>query len=135
MWPPQGIHWGLLAAWVYLCTLSPCMTAQVMAKQLDPLVDMCVKGLTDSHPKVRWAACQALGQMCTDLGPEMQVCGSASTVFLYCCTAVLPFLPACVLLFAGADGAHGRLEQPQGPSEAALLCVRACGSYAMHVWR
>ena len=23
-------------------------------------------------PQVRWAACQALGQMCTDLGPELQ---------------------------------------------------------------
>ena len=22
--------------------------------------------------QVRWAACQALGQMCTDLGPEIQ---------------------------------------------------------------
>ena len=31
-----------------------------------------VQGLTDQHPKVRWAACQALGQMCTDLGPDLQ---------------------------------------------------------------
>jgi len=46
--------------------------AKVMSKQLGPLVDMCVKGLQDPHPKVRWAACQALGQMCTDLGPDLQ---------------------------------------------------------------
>eukprot|EP00798_Chlamydomonas_sp_ICE-L_P025737 gene25737-11397_t len=45
---------------------------KVMVKELDPLVDMCVKGLADPQAKVRWAACQALGQMCTDLGPEMQ---------------------------------------------------------------
>lgn len=45
---------------------------KVMQKQLAPLTDMCLKGLQDAHPKVRWAACQSLGQMCTDLGPELQ---------------------------------------------------------------
>lgn len=46
--------------------------AKVMLTQLDALVGMCEKGLTDPSPKVRWAACQALGQMCTDLGPDIQ---------------------------------------------------------------
>ena len=31
-----------------------------------------MQGLQDSHAKVRWAACQAIGQMCTDLAPEVQ---------------------------------------------------------------
>lgn len=31
-----------------------------------------IQGLQDPHPKVRWAACQAVGQMCTDLGPDIQ---------------------------------------------------------------
>lgn len=31
-----------------------------------------VQGLRDPHAKVRWAACQAVGQLCTDLGPDMQ---------------------------------------------------------------
>ena len=31
-----------------------------------------MQGLQDQHPKVRWAACQAVGQMCTDLGPDFQ---------------------------------------------------------------
>jgi hypothetical protein len=43
-----------------------------MTSQLPALTDMCMKGLADSHAKVRWASCQALGQMCTDLGPEIQ---------------------------------------------------------------
>lgn len=43
-----------------------------MIPQIEVLVDMCLKGLQDSHPKVRWASCQALGQMCTDLGPNIQ---------------------------------------------------------------
>jgi hypothetical protein len=30
------------------------------------------QGLQDPQPHVRWAACQALGQMCTDLGPDLQ---------------------------------------------------------------
>jgi hypothetical protein len=36
------------------------------------LVGLCVAGAQSPHPKVRWAACQALGQLCTDLGPELQ---------------------------------------------------------------
>ena len=31
-----------------------------------------MQGLSDPNAKVRWAACQALGQMCTDLGPKLQ---------------------------------------------------------------
>ena len=31
-----------------------------------------MQGLADPHAKVRWAGCQALGQLCTDLGPDLQ---------------------------------------------------------------
>ena len=31
-----------------------------------------VQGLRDPHARVRWAACQAVGQLCTDLGPDLQ---------------------------------------------------------------
>jgi hypothetical protein len=37
-----------------------------------PNVSTHAQGVTDSHPKVRWASCQALGQLCTDLGPDLQ---------------------------------------------------------------
>eukprot|EP01025_Chloroclados_australasicus_P010561 TRINITY_DN1432_c0_g2_i1.p1 TRINITY_DN1432_c0_g2~~TRINITY_DN1432_c0_g2_i1.p1 ORF type:complete len:1108 (-),score=185.74 TRINITY_DN1432_c0_g2_i1:305-3628(-) len=40
--------------------------------QKDVLTAMCLKGLQDGHAKVKWAACQAIGQLCTDLGPELQ---------------------------------------------------------------
>jgi importin-5 len=39
---------------------------------LDALVKMCLKGLQDPMPRVRWSACQALGQLCSDLGPTLQ---------------------------------------------------------------
>ena len=39
---------------------------------LTELVSMCMKGTSDPHAKVRWAACQAIGQLCTDLGPDLQ---------------------------------------------------------------
>lgn len=39
---------------------------------MNGLLGAWLQGLQDSHAKVRWAACQALGQMCTDLGPELQ---------------------------------------------------------------
>lgn len=36
------------------------------------LVDLCLKGAADQNAKVRWAGCQAIGQLCTDLGPDLQ---------------------------------------------------------------
>jgi hypothetical protein len=36
------------------------------------LVGLCLAGAADPHARVRWAACQALGQLCTDLGPGLQ---------------------------------------------------------------
>ncbi|PSC74524.1 ARM repeat-containing [Micractinium conductrix] len=45
---------------------------KVFVKQTDALTALCLQGTTDPHPKVRWASCQALGQLCTDLGPELQ---------------------------------------------------------------
>ncbi|CAL5227386.1 g10339 [Coccomyxa viridis] len=45
---------------------------KVLVKTVRGLADMCMQGLQDQHPKVRWAACQAVGQMCTDLGPDFQ---------------------------------------------------------------
>jgi hypothetical protein len=47
---------------------------KLMSEQavLSQLVALCLSGAADAHPKVRWAACQALGQLCNDLGPELQ---------------------------------------------------------------
>lgn len=40
---------------------------KVMLKEIGSLVDMCLQGLQDPHPRVRWAACQAIGQVITML--------------------------------------------------------------------
>lgn len=45
---------------------------KVFVKQTDALTGLCLQGVSDAHPKVRWASCQALGQLCTDLGPDLQ---------------------------------------------------------------
>lgn len=44
----------------------------VLLGELDQLVEMVLPHLRDAHPRVQWAACNALGQMSTDLGPEIQ---------------------------------------------------------------
>ncbi|KAI0205993.1 armadillo-type protein [Astrocystis sublimbata] len=44
----------------------------LMVKELNRVLDLVVPALTDSHPRVRWAGCQALGQMSTDFAPTMQ---------------------------------------------------------------
>lgn len=47
---------------------------RVMSEEavMTQLVAMCMQGAADPHAKVRWAACQAVGQLCTDLGPDLQ---------------------------------------------------------------
>ena len=47
-------------------------TSEVCLRSIKVSADILVQGLRDVHAKVRWAACQAVGQLCTDLGPDMQ---------------------------------------------------------------
>ncbi|XP_044979842.1 importin-5-like [Hordeum vulgare subsp. vulgare] len=46
--------------------------AKVMTKNLDQVVGMVLNSFQDPHPRVRWAAINAVGQLSTDLGPELQ---------------------------------------------------------------
>ncbi|KAI0599648.1 armadillo-type protein [Biscogniauxia sp. FL1348] len=44
----------------------------LMIKELSKVLELVVPALNDQHPRVRWAGCQALGQMSTDFAPTMQ---------------------------------------------------------------
>ena len=47
--------------------------AKGMKKDVVGAIQPCLHALsTDPHPRVRWAAINGLGQMCTDLGPRLQ---------------------------------------------------------------
>ncbi|KAL9431437.1 hypothetical protein AB3S75_026593 [Citrus x aurantiifolia] len=46
--------------------------SKVMIKNLDQVVSMVLNSFQDPHPRVRWAAINAIGQLSTDLGPELQ---------------------------------------------------------------
>lgn len=43
-----------------------------MIGELRQVLDLVVPALSDLHPRVRWAGCNALGQMSTDFAPTMQ---------------------------------------------------------------
>ena len=43
-----------------------------MTKNLEPVISMVLNAFHDPHPKVRWAAINAIGQLSTDLGPHLQ---------------------------------------------------------------
>ena len=43
-----------------------------MISELSQVLDLVVPALKDSHPRVQWAGCNALGQMSTDFAPTMQ---------------------------------------------------------------
>uniref|UniRef100_A0A0C9QU83 TSA: Wollemia nobilis Ref_Wollemi_Transcript_9431_3919 transcribed RNA sequence n=1 Tax=Wollemia nobilis TaxID=56998 RepID=A0A0C9QU83_9CONI len=45
---------------------------KVMTKNLEPVVNMVLNSFKDPHPRVRWASINALGQLSTDLGPDLQ---------------------------------------------------------------
>ena len=45
---------------------------ELMIGELDKVLDLVVPALRDPHPRVRWAGCNALGQMSTDFAGIMQ---------------------------------------------------------------
>ncbi|KAL3518942.1 hypothetical protein ACH5RR_021531 [Cinchona calisaya] len=47
--------------------------SKVMIKNLGDVVSMVLNSFHDPHPRVRWAAINAIGQLSTDLGPDLQV--------------------------------------------------------------
>ncbi|XP_057472819.1 uncharacterized protein LOC130761356 [Actinidia eriantha] len=47
--------------------------SKVMIKNLEQVVNMVLNSFQDPHPRVRWAAINAVGQLSTDLGPDLQV--------------------------------------------------------------
>ncbi|KAL8159533.1 hypothetical protein V2J09_001070 [Rumex salicifolius] len=46
--------------------------SKVMVKNLEQVVNMVLSSFQDPHPRVRWAAINAIGQLSTDLGPDLQ---------------------------------------------------------------
>ncbi|XP_073141083.1 uncharacterized protein [Henckelia pumila] len=47
--------------------------SKVMIKNLEQVVNMVLNSFQNPHPRVRWAAINAIGQLSTDLGPDLQV--------------------------------------------------------------
>ncbi|RWV86522.1 hypothetical protein GW17_00051580 [Ensete ventricosum] len=50
-----------------------CSKVNVMLKNLEQVLTMVLSSFQDPHPRVRWAAINAIGQLSTDLGPDLQV--------------------------------------------------------------
>ncbi|KAK1281696.1 hypothetical protein QJS10_CPB22g01251 [Acorus calamus] len=47
--------------------------SKVMVKNLEQVVNMVLNAFQDPHARVRWAAINAIGQLSTDLGPDLQM--------------------------------------------------------------
>ncbi|EGX96524.1 Armadillo-type fold domain containing protein [Cordyceps militaris CM01] len=45
---------------------------ELMVGELNQVLDLVIPALQHPHPRVRWAGCNALGQMSTDFAPTMQ---------------------------------------------------------------
>ncbi|XP_010535931.1 PREDICTED: importin-5-like [Tarenaya hassleriana] len=46
--------------------------SKIMIKNLEQVVSMVLSQFHSTHPRVRWAAINAVGQLSTDLGPDLQ---------------------------------------------------------------
>jgi importin-5 len=44
----------------------------LMLSELDKVLELVVPSLRDEHPRVKWAGCNAIGQMSTDFAGVMQ---------------------------------------------------------------
>ncbi|KAG5121793.1 hypothetical protein JHK84_040133 [Glycine max] len=89
---------------VFLClslTLWYLMV-QVMIKNLEQVLSMILNSFCDPHPRVRWAAINAIGQLSTDLGPDLQA---------HAASAVLNFTENCTpdILTRYLDGIVSKL--------------------------
>eukprot|EP01113_Clastostelium_recurvatum_P002059 TRINITY_DN1085_c0_g1_i2.p1 TRINITY_DN1085_c0_g1~~TRINITY_DN1085_c0_g1_i2.p1 ORF type:complete len:1100 (+),score=314.59 TRINITY_DN1085_c0_g1_i2:117-3416(+) len=95
----------------YVALMAVSFASEGCASDLEPhveqLVNMVVTHIRDPHPRVRWAALQALGQMCSDYRPDFQV-DHASKV-----------LPAIVI-------ALDDVENPRVQAHAASAIVNFC---------
>ncbi|KAI3711276.1 hypothetical protein L2E82_41250 [Cichorium intybus] len=47
--------------------------SKVMIKNWEQVVTMVLNSFQDPHPRVRWTAINAIGQLSIDLGPNLQV--------------------------------------------------------------
>ncbi|KXS13655.1 importin subunit beta-3 [Gonapodya prolifera JEL478] len=45
---------------------------KIMSQELQNILNLVLPHLRDPHPRVRYAACQAVGQMCNDFAPDLQ---------------------------------------------------------------
>jgi hypothetical protein len=82
-------------------------SADYLSQHLNDVVPMVLPFFKDPHPRVRWAACNAIGQMCTDFQPNIQA--------VYC----NDILSALVPVFDDA-------ENPRVQSHAASAIVNFC---------
>jgi HEAT repeat protein len=94
----------------------------MMEQELDKILELVVPALKDPHPRVRWAGCNALGQMSTDFAGTMQE--KYHRVVL---ESIIPVLdspePRCVHPSTGTkrDLTHSRVQ-----SHAAAALVNFC---------
>lgn len=71
-----------------------------MVENMEAIVDQLIARFVDPHPRVRWAAINAMGQLETDLGPELQNMhhGKVGLTCLcaHCCVSFLVRIFACL---------------------------------------
>ncbi|KKA27201.1 hypothetical protein TD95_002096 [Thielaviopsis punctulata] len=79
---------------------------ELMIGELRQVLNLVIPALTDPHPRVRWAGCNALGQMSTDFAPKMQSDYSDCVL-----TAIIPVLDS---------------PEPRVKSHAAAALVNFC---------
>ncbi|KAH8827725.1 armadillo-type protein [Flagelloscypha sp. PMI_526] len=68
-------------------------TGDVMVREGGKVVELVTPLFTDPHPRVRWAACQCVGQLCTDLEDFLQTAHAEQIIGALMRTARRPCPP------------------------------------------
>ncbi|KAH9833385.1 ARM repeat-containing protein [Rhodofomes roseus] len=137
-------------------------TSKVMQEELGKVVELILPGFTDLHPRVRYAACQCIGQLCTDLeeviqeqyhqqifnaliptleAPEARVHAHAAAALINFCEGVerdtlIPYLDPIVerllKLLNPASGSPKRYVQEQVITTLAMVADASEATFAKH---
>jgi importin-5 len=65
-------NWKYRQAGLYAISFCAEGCKTFLSKHLDKVLEFALPALKDPHPRVRWTACNCIGQLCTDFSPKIQ---------------------------------------------------------------
>ncbi|KAB5590286.1 Ran-binding protein 6 [Ceratobasidium theobromae] len=154
-----SLQWGIRHAGLMAIAAVAEGTYQVLELEVGKVVELVVPMFADPHPRVRFAACQCIGQLCTDMqeifqqqhtkeilsclipamdAPEARVhCHAAKAIINFCCgveaDALAPYLDDIVTrLLRLLSSSPRRYVQEQALTTLAMVADASADKFQMY---